>query len=384
MAKTKGARGFGTVELLKSGRYRIRYIDPYGQRARGEMTYSTKVLAEKALARIQHAIETGTWRARDDYELGELDPKTITLDQLATLWRNQATTAQGRRLGEKTLSEYERLISSTLARFKDKPIKAITTQQVETWRANELGRGVLRQTAMAYKHLRQLMTYAQEKGWININPCNIKRAGNYKAEQPSIPTREQVELMIEIAPEPFRTLLAIASQGGLRKGEILELRRKDIDLKPGKTDKPGLVAIKVTRSVLWAYGKPIIKPPKSAKGVRSVLLPQEASELVRAHLRAVPLDPEALLFSQASDPLEHFGQFQLRPMWEQVREQVGFNGRFHSLRAYHLTQYALQGATTKELQDRAGHATPQMVMVYQHNVGREADLVEKLGKQVAG
>ena len=382
MAKTKRARGFGNIRELKSGKFQVRYTDPNGNSQTGRVTFSKRLEAEKELARIQHAIEAGTWHIDETPQAGDLDPKTITLRQLGEAWRSQAVNAQGRPLGDKTLSEYKRLADRTLAIFANKPIRQIHTQQIEAWRAGELKRGVFNQTAQAYKHLKTLMNYALEKRWINANPCTIKRGGNYKPEQGIIPTIEQVELMLSIAPEPLKTLLAIASEGGLRKGELLELRLKDIDLKPIRGSKA--VAVNVARSVLWVDGKPKAKAPKSKTSIRQVLLPDHSSDLLRAHIKRLnTIQPEALLFAKGADPLEHFGQFQLRTLWEKVREQAGYQGRFHSLRGYHLTQYALTGATTKELQDRAGHATPQMVMIYQHNVGREQELVAKLNEKVA-
>jgi integrase len=382
MAKTKGARGFGSIDQLKSGNFRVRYTDPNGNPGRARTTFRTKREADKELSRIRHAIETGTWHIDETPQAGELDPKTITLRQLAETWRKQATNAQGRRLEPKTLSEYERLVNSTLATFRDKPIRQIQTQQIDTWRAKELEREVYRQTNSAYKHLKQLMEYALEKRWVTANPCTLKRASVYKSKQPIIPNVAQVALMLEIAPEPLKTLLAIASEGGLRKGELLELRRKDIDLKPIKGARA--VRVNVSRSVQWVKGKATPKAPKSLAGIRGVLLPDQASEILRTHLRRVDINPEALLFSRGADPLEHFGQFQLRTLWDKVKEQAGYKGTFHSLRAYHLTQYATEGgASIKELQDRAGHATPQMVMVYQHNPGREAELVARLNNKAA-
>jgi integrase len=381
VAKTKNARGFGNVRKLKSGRYQVRYTDPNGNPQTGRTTFTTKLDADKELSRIHRAIESNTWHIDEAPQAGELDPKTITLEQLATAWRKQATNPQGRRLSDKTLLEYERFITGTLARFKDKRIRQIQTQQIETWRAGELERGVLRQTAGAYKHLKQLFNYALEKRWITSNPCTLKRASVYKSEPGQIPTWEQVELMISIAPNPLKTLLAIATEGGLRKGELLELRRKDIDLKPGNGSRQ--VVIKVSRSVVWVQGKPKPKTPKTGASIRAVMLPPQASELVRAHLLNVDINPEALLFSRGTNSQEHFGEHQLRNLWEKVRDQAGYAGKFHSLRAFHLTQYGLRGATIKELQDRAGHSTPQMVMVYQYNTGREAELVASLNEKVA-
>jgi integrase len=381
MAKTKRARGFGNIRELKSGKFQVRYTDPNGNSQTGRVTFSKKIEAEKELARIQHSIEAGTWHIDETPQAGDLDPKTITLKQLAETWRKQAVNSQGYRLGAKTLSEYERLINNTLKDFANKPIRQIHTQQIETWRAGELERGVFNQTAQAYKHLKTLMNYALEKRWINANPCTIKRASVYKSRQGIIPTEAQMDLMLEIAPEPLKTLLAIASQGGLRKGELLELRLKDIDLKPEKGTRA--VSVKVARSVMWVKGKPIAKTTKNNQ-VRPTLLPDYSSELLRAHIKRLnTINPEALIFAKGADPLEHFGQFQLRTLWEKVREQAGYSGKFHSLRAYHLTALGLEGATIKELQDRAGHSTPQMVMVYQRNVGREADLIARLNKKVA-
>jgi integrase len=65
----------------------------------------------------------------------------------------------------------------------------------------------------------------------------------------------------------------------------------------------------------------------------------------------------------------------LNPGWQRVRAVAGFSGRFHSLRAYHLTWFGQQGASMKELQARGGHSDYAMVMKYQRTTGREIDLL---------
>jgi len=162
VAKQPGSRGFGSIRALPSKKFQVRYTDPNGNSQRGRVTFSTKREAEKELSRIQHSIEAGTWHVDETPQAGELDPKTITLKQLAETWRKQATNYQGRRLEPKTLAEYERLVNSTLATFRDKPIRQIQTQQIEAWRAKEPQREVYRQTNSAYKHLKLLMECAVE------------------------------------------------------------------------------------------------------------------------------------------------------------------------------------------------------------------------------
>ena len=43
------------------------------------------------------------------------------------------------------------------------------------------------------------------------------------------PTSREVALLIEEAPKELKALFAIAASAGLRKGELLELRIKDVE-----------------------------------------------------------------------------------------------------------------------------------------------------------
>jgi len=52
----------------------------------------------------------------------------------------------------------------------------------------------------------------------------------------------------------------------------------------------------------------------------------------------------------------------LNTPWRKLRAQAGYSGRFHALRNYHLTWYAKQGATLREVMDRGGHSTPRMAL----------------------
>ena len=71
------------------------------------------------------------------------------------------------------------------------------------------------------------MRYALDLQWIRENPCRIKDVSNYRpAEDPAIPMEAEVAVMLQMAEQPLRTVIALAAHCGLRKGEILELRRK--------------------------------------------------------------------------------------------------------------------------------------------------------------
>jgi integrase len=179
--------------------------------------------------------------------------------------------------------------------------------------------------------------------------------------------------MLENAPEPFRTILIFAAYGGLRKGEILELRRKDIqEVKEGGEK---WVRVNISRAVIWDKGKAIVSEPKTKAGIRSLLMPQEARADILKHLKSISISPEALLFPRRTGSEEHWGEYQIKPHWEKVRDLAGFSGRFHSLRAYASTEFAKLNPTDRELMERFGHRNIITAQKYQRTTGREAQLL---------
>jgi integrase len=258
-----------------------------------------------------------------------------------------------------------------LGRFANKPIRSITLTQIEKWRNDELDRAP-NQTVKAFKQLKTLLTWAHKRKWISENPCDfIDGATTYKWEEPEVPTDAQVEHMLDKAPEPYRTIIALAVFGGLRKGEILELRRKDIEIK--KVQKEAWVRVSIKRAVVWVKGEAIVKAPKSSKSVRVIQLPLPATPFVKNLLKSMnSIDPEALLFSRDPEGKRHFLEYQLDSPWRQIKKSSGFNGRFHSLRTYHETRLARSTSSPKQLMDRLGHEDLKTTMLYLRN-GDEED-----------
>lgn len=368
-------RGLGSIRKLPSGKYQVRFTDPNGDRRTARTTFATKAAAEFELTRIRGAIESGTWHVDETPQSGDLDPRTITIRELANYWRAQQVSSKGNPLSPTTLREYQRLIESTLRTFADQPIRAITRQQIEKWRAPELKRAP-NQTVKAYKHLKTLMTWAQKRSWIAVNPCDIERGSAYTPSEPIAPTKQQVEIMLDSASNQFKVVIALAAYGGLRKGEILELRRKDLVAIEDQGER--WVQVSISRGVVWDGNQAVVRKPKSDAGVRTLLLPLSVSELVLAHLRATPIDPESLLFARRTISNEHWGKYDLNPLWRKVRAQAGFQGRFHSLRTFAATEFAKLNPTSQELMDRFGHRDIKTAMRYQRSTGRDAELLRRL------
>ncbi len=74
----------------------------------------------------------------------------------------------------------------------------------------------------AYTHLKSVMNYALKRRWIREESCDIEGASNYRPPvEPETPTDTEVALMLELADQPMRTILALAAHCGHKKGEIL-------------------------------------------------------------------------------------------------------------------------------------------------------------------
>lgn len=340
------------------------------------MTFQTKSLAEFELTRIRGAIEAGTWHVDQAPQVGDLDPKTITLKELAAHWRSQQVTNKGFSLSPNTLNEYQRLIERVLVSFANQPVRQITRQQLEVWRAPELKRAP-NQTVKAYKHLKTLMSWAHRRQWISNNPCDIERGSAYTPSEPPAPSAKQVQLMLESSSGSFRAVLALAAFGGLRKGEILELRRKDIEIQEDQGES--WLRVHIGRGVIWNNGMSEVRRPKTEASIRSVLLPRRASDLVIKHLENVPIEPEALLFSRDAKASQHIAEHGLNPTWRKVRKAANYNGRFHSLRTFAATEFAKANPTNQELMDRFGHRDIKTAMRYQRSTGRDLELLRRMG-----
>ena len=366
----------GSYRKRASGRIELRFTDPTGKQRSGG-TYATKQLAERAYARIVHSIETGTYEQELAVKQGDLDPKRVTLSELAAHWRSVRVRKDGQLLSPRTYDEYERIVEVTLAEFKDEPIAQISTQQLEKWLAKKR-QAAPSMAVHAYKHLDTLMTYALKNRYIRRNPCDIEGATSYRPEKErEVPSRSQVEALIEHAEGQFKFMVALAAASGLRRGELLELRRRDIS----EFEENGEVWIQVSvsRAVIQRKKEHIVKVPKTRSSIRTVILPLSINDQVRKYMRGIPnISPDALLFATDPEHVQHWNESRVRSKWEHLRPMAGFEGTFHSLRAFAATQFGLTGATSREIMERFGHANLEVAARYQRTTGRETQLLKAL------
>jgi integrase len=86
----------------------------------------------------------------------------------------------------------------------------------------------------------------------------------------------ELEAITVSLPERYRLMVLLASRCAMRFGELIELRRSDIDLKAGK--------LMIRRAAVVVDGQTIVGSPKSSAGVRDVAIPPHLLPAVREHL----------------------------------------------------------------------------------------------------
>jgi integrase len=369
MAGRAGRRRFGTVRRLTSGRFQASFIGPDGQRRNAPETFATKGDAGRWLTMIESAMIGGTWI---DLERGKL-----SFQEYGQRWIEQRPGLRPR-----TVDLYRwlfgRYLRPQLGRIR---LIDLNPQQVRQWRHELLSGGVSESmAAKAYRLLRAVLNTAVDDGLIAKNPCQIKGGGTESpAERPTISASQALDLADRM-PDQYRMLVLLAVFGSLRWGEVTALRRSDVDTERGTVTVRGALSERST-------GEMVLGPPKSAAGLRTVMLPAPVAEQLRVHLDAhVAVGDQAWIFSgTAGQPLRR-SNFNKLVGWSEVVQQMGLRGlHFHDLRhtGNHLAAQT-PGATLRDLMVRMGHGSMRAALIYQH-ASRDADrhIAESLGDRLA-
>jgi integrase len=223
-----------------------------------------------------------------------------------------------------------------------------------------------------YRLLRAVLNTAADDELIARNPCRIKGAGVEGTPERPVITLAQVLALAAAVPPRYRALVLLAVFASMRWGELIGLRRGDLDLEQA--------SVSIERSAVEIGTRIVIKPPKTAAGVRSVALPVWLVPELRQHLDtfAEP-GPDGRVF------LGQYGATPLRrnfaTIWKRAKSSAGLPDglHFHDLRHAGNHFAAASGANTRELMGRMGHASMRAALIYQHRTAeRDRAIAEAL------
>ena len=346
---TRG-RPFGSMRALPSGRYQVRYLGPDGVRRAAPRTFATKADARRWLTLTESDITRGAWVDESDGEM---------LSVYAARW---ITERPG--LSARTIELYSGLLRLHIApQLGSIGIRKIAPAQVRSWRQGLLDTGVGPSTvSKAYRLLRAVLNTAFDDELIRRNPCRIKGAGvEHPAERPVL-TLDQVMTLADSIDPRYRLLVLLAVFASLRWGELMGLRKTDVDLIDG--------LVRVERTIVLIGADQVVKTPKTAAGRRTVALPLWLLPLIENHFRDYSDHaPNGAVF------VGPYGKTPARPnfspIWARALTAANLPGvHFHDLRHTGNHFAAISGASTRELMGRMGHVSVDAALVYQHRTGQ--------------
>jgi integrase len=370
MPNTHGHRGWGHIRRLPSGRYQASYIGPFdkGTRHHAPTTYSTRESAERWLAGERRLIEAGKWTPPATRTLAATAPAT-TVAAYAKTWIGERT------LRPRTRDDYASKLRLHIAPtgLGRTPITDLSGQAVRAWHAG-LGDTHRTRNAHLYSLLHAICETAVADGLMPSNPCTIRGAMNTPTKRaPVIPSIPQLAALADAVPERFKALILLKAWCGMRWGEVIELRRSDID--------NDAEVVYISRGVTHRKANCHIDTTKQ-KQAHTVVIPPHIRADVKHHLDVhTAKGGGALLFPPARGGC-HLNDRVFRDYLAPALAEAGIppTMRIHDLKHFSGTMTA-RVASLAETMQRMGHRTVKASLIYQSVVsGRDAEVAAALSE----
>lgn len=278
------------------------------------------------------------------------------------LFGERATAWLANRVGNRESTNYRNgYYLRTLEPFFEKPIASITTESIRAWYEPEFAKRPST-AAKSYSMLRSILQEAWQEGLIVRNPATLRGAGSFEPPERPIISLQEIDSLAWLMPPRLRLVVLLAGYCQLRHGEIMALRRKDLDLDEA--------VVHIVRTTSNGYrSRPIINPPKTRSSIRTVSIPAHIMPDVLRHLAyftGPELDAALITGMRTSDSL---GSHTWKRHWSEARDHFGRPDlHLHDLRHSGATAAASTGLPVRDLMARLGHSTPAMAIHYQHRV----------------
>ncbi len=260
-------------------------------------------------------------------------------------------------------------------------LKHLHPQAIQSYYGKAVEKLSARTVAKHHRLLSQALKYAVRQGYLGRNPCELVDPPSWKGKPMRTLTPGEVEVLFDTAKDShFYPLYYSAVSTGLRQGELLGLRWRDVDL--------DFLSISVSQVLYKRRGICQFKEPKTAHSRRRVAMTPklalflreyraEREQLYRELGQELTLD--CLVFAYPDGrPLD---PSVLSHEFARLAKQAGLGGmRFHDLRHTFASLMLLRGAKPKVISEALGHSSVAFTMdVYSHIIeGMQEDAMALL------
>lgn len=297
--------------------------------------------------------------------------KFITVDKFADVWETQVLTHQK----PSSVRAVKAHLRTHIRKHLGKVLLHDLTPQVQQNFVTLISRKVSRKTVLnILGTLSSMMRTAKSWGYCTqpVMTSELALPSDELRKLARFFNGDEARTIITIAPEPYRTMFAIAAMTGLRVGEVLGLQKADLDFEQRM--------IHVRRSA-W-HGQ--IQTVKSKASQAPVAMADALATLLKEYLATWKANPEGFLFlNRRKRPFNatKVVQLGLWPVLDNLRiKRAGM----HAFRHCHASLLMEVGANPKVAQEQMRHSDARITLgIYGHVIGdAQRQAVEKVGEMI--
>jgi integrase len=203
--------------------------------------------------------------------------------------------------------------------------------------------------ASTYRLLRRVLNVAVEEERIPRNPASRVTVAKGSSREPRFLTPEEISALASEVPEQYRALVLLLGYGGLRIGEAVALRVKDVDTMRRR--------VQIRIAVAEVEGRLVEGSPKGGRP-RTVRVPVFLADELAEHIAPRASEPEARAFpGERGGPL--YPSYFRRKVFQPATRRLGFEPppRVHDLRHTAVALAIGAGYHAKAIQEMLGHAS---------------------------
>lgn len=285
----------------------------------------------------------------------------LTLVEAGARYVNHVENVRERK--PSTVQDYRGYLAGHLKMyFEERVLTSVTDCDIEDYVATKKNEGYAPKTISNHiVFLNGIFNFAVKHNWIDSNVVQSVDRPSASDGDPDIRflDNDSVEALMRATPDDELGAMEVvlylaATTTGLRQGELIALRWKDIDWMTNK--------VRVRRNMV----RGILGTPKSRHSVRQVPLTERlGGELERLSQRSAYKDDDDCVFChpETGAPYE---PSKMRKRFKEAIENAGIREavRFHDLRHTFGTRMASVGVPMRSLQALMGHKSIQTTEIY--------------------
>ena len=352
---TRRGKGEGSVFEQTNGSWRGKVTVGYDEEGKQEFRWVSGKTQGEALAKVAEI--------KQRLANGMLSNTKLTVKEYLETWLKEKERSVKERTAMLYREQAERYVIPKVGKVKLEKLTPLHLQRMVSDLADEIGVPTANKArTLMFAALKQAVRWQL----IHRNPCEaVAKLKETRKEMTLWTPTETVQFLETARPHRLYAAFYLAVFAGLRRGELLGLRWKDLT--------GPVLSVKQSLTVLG--GTPHFTTPKTRKGERHITVSPDVLEVLVQHRLIQQAEATALgdawtdsglIFTTEVGTLIHPRNFE-RSFKSLLKYAKVTTARLHDLRHLHVSLLVSKGFDPRSIADRVGHTNPSFTMdVYSH------------------